>query len=54
MNWKKKAVTTVQKAGLSHLSFRTLASDAGIKSSSVHYYFPEKTDLAQCHYSQIH
>ena len=43
---EKKAVNTVQQVGLSNLSFRTLADDAGIKSSSVHYYFPEKADLA--------
>ena len=43
---EQKAVNTVQQVGLGNLSFRTLADDAGIKSSSVHYYFPEKTDLA--------
>lgn len=37
----------VQKGGLKGLSFRTLADEAGIKSSSVHYYFPEKADLAE-------
>ena len=37
----------VQKSGLNTLSFRTLANSVGIKSSSVHYYFPEKADLAQ-------
>jgi TetR/AcrR family transcriptional repressor of nem operon len=36
----------VQRGGLKGLSFRTLADEAGIKSSSVHYYFPEKADLA--------
>ena len=43
---EEKALNTVQQIGLSNLSFRTLADDAGIKSSSVHYYFPEKTHLA--------
>ena len=43
---EQRAATTVQQIGLSNLSFRTLADDAGIKSSSVHYYFPEKTHLA--------
>lgn len=37
----------VQRHGLKGLSFRTLAGEVGIKSSSVHYYFPEKADLAQ-------
>jgi TetR/AcrR family transcriptional repressor of nem operon len=35
----------VQRAGLRELSFRALADEAGVKSSSVHYYFPEKGDL---------
>ena len=35
----------VQRSGLRELSFRTLAEDVGVKSSSVHYYFPEKGDL---------
>lgn len=30
---------------MSGLSFRTLATQVGIKSSSVHYHFPEKSDL---------
>ncbi len=36
----------VQRSGFHHLSFRTLANEVGVKSSSVHYYFPEKADLA--------
>ncbi len=40
------ATQSVQHSGLSNLSFRTLADDAGIKSASVHYYFPNKGDLA--------
>jgi len=41
------ALETVQTQGFKSLSFRTLADDVGIKSSSVHYYFPEKGDLAR-------
>ncbi len=41
------AQNSVQRSGLKGLSFRTLADEVGIKSSSVHYYFPEKADLAQ-------
>ncbi|MEM7193889.1 MAG: TetR/AcrR family transcriptional regulator [Pseudomonadota bacterium] len=40
------ASEAVRSSGLHSLSFRTLAHAAGIKSSSVHYYFPEKSDLA--------
>lgn len=39
------ATELVQRSGLRELSFRQLADLAGIKSSSVHYYFPEKSDL---------
>lgn len=41
------AQDAVQQGGLGSLSFRTLAGDIGIKSSSVHYHFPEKADLAR-------
>ncbi len=41
------ALESVQRHGLKALSFRTLADEIGIKSSSVHYYFPEKSDLAE-------
>ena len=41
------AQNAVQQSGLKGLSFRTLVDEIGIKSSSVHYYFPEKSDLAQ-------
>lgn len=41
------AKSRVQHAGLKALSFRALAEEASIKSSSVHYYFPEKADLAE-------
>jgi len=34
-------------AGYHGFSFRELADDVGIKSSSVHYYFPTKGDLAE-------
>ncbi len=40
------ALTAVQTSGLKGLSFRTLADEVGVKSSSVHYHFPEKADLA--------
>jgi TetR/AcrR family transcriptional repressor of nem operon len=39
------ATQWVQRAGMRDLSFRTLADKVGVKSSSVHYYFPEKSDL---------
>lgn len=41
------ATEAVQTSGLASLSFRTLAERGGVKSSSVHYYFPAKDDLAQ-------
>ena len=37
----------VQVGGLKSLSFRTMAEEIGIKSSSVHYHFPDKSDLAR-------
>jgi TetR/AcrR family transcriptional repressor of nem operon len=36
---------TVQAHGYTGLSFRELAKDVGIKSASIHYYFPSKGDL---------
>lgn len=36
---------TAQVRGYSGLNFRDLAQDVGIKSSSIHYYFPSKADL---------
>lgn len=39
------ARTKVQANGLRDLSFRNIAEEVGIKSSSVHYYFSEKNDL---------
>ena len=43
---EQSATESVQRIGLNNLSFRHLAEDNGIKSSSVHYYFPEKGNLA--------
>jgi TetR/AcrR family transcriptional regulator, transcriptional repressor for nem operon len=39
------AAELVQTGGIGALSFRVLADRVGVKSSSVHYYFPEKNDL---------
>ena len=39
------AFDAIQKSGVSGFSFRDLAKTVGIKSSSVHYYFPSKDDL---------
>jgi len=43
---ERAAIDSVQRNGLKDLSFRTLASEVGIKSASVHYHFPGKADLA--------
>lgn len=43
----KIARATVQAHGYSGLSFRELAKEVGIKSASVHYYFPTKGDLGE-------
>jgi len=48
---KKQEVMTaarlmVQANGYNALSFRDLAEAVGVKSSSIHYYFPTKGDLA--------
>lgn len=40
------ATDSIQRKGLKDLSFRRLADEVGIKSASVHYYFPGKADLA--------
>ncbi len=42
---KSIATCAIQKKGVNGLSFRDLAAEANIKSSSVHYYFPQKADL---------
>lgn len=39
------ARSMVQARGYNSLSFRDLAKEVGIKSSSIHYYFPTKGDL---------
>jgi TetR/AcrR family transcriptional regulator, transcriptional repressor for nem operon len=36
----------IQLGGFGGFSFRDIAADVGIKSSSVHYHFPTKDDLA--------
>jgi len=36
----------MQAGGFGGFSFREIASDVGVKSSSVHYHFPTKEDLA--------
>src|SRR4030088_2442174 len=36
---------TVQDRGYSGLSFRELAKEVGIKSASIHHYFPTKGEL---------
>ncbi len=38
---------TVQDLGYGGLSFRELAKDVGIKSASIHYYFPTKGELGE-------
>ena len=35
----------VRHAGYSNMCFRDVAKDVGIKSASVHYHFPTKSDL---------
>lgn len=37
----------VRRGGFKAASFRDVAADVGIKSASVHYHFPQKTDLGQ-------
>ncbi len=41
------ATSAIKTGGLSSVSFRTLAEEVGVKSSSVHYHFPTKADLAE-------
>jgi TetR/AcrR family transcriptional repressor of nem operon len=36
----------MQRGGFGGFSFREIAADVGVKSSSVHYHFPTKDDLA--------
>ena len=40
------AAKAIRRDGLKSISFRTLADEVGVKSSSVHYHFPTKSDLA--------
>ncbi|MCK7612378.1 TetR/AcrR family transcriptional regulator [Roseibium sediminicola] len=35
----------IRESGYNGFSFREIAAEVGVKSSSVHYYFPAKTDL---------
>ncbi len=44
---EKAATDAIKRDGLRSISFRTLADEVGVKSSSVHYHFPTKSDLAQ-------
>lgn len=39
------AQTRIAAVGYNAVSFRDLAADVGVKSASVHYHFPQKTDL---------
>jgi len=39
------ARATAQAHGYAGLNFRDLAAEVGIKSASIHYYFPSKADL---------
>jgi len=39
------AKALIQSRGYNGFSFRDIATKIGIKSSSIHYYYPEKTDL---------
>ncbi len=41
------ATEAIKHGGLSSVSFRTLADEVGVKSSSVHYHFATKADLAE-------
>lgn len=40
------AQSLVQTRGYNAMSYRDLATEIGIKTSSIHYYFPSKEDLA--------
>ena len=37
----------IRAVGFNAVSFRDLANDVGVKSSSVHYHFPQKQDLGE-------
>ncbi len=44
---EKVATQAIKREGFRSMSFRTLADEVGVKSSSVHYHFPTKDDLAE-------
>lgn len=52
------AETLIQTQGYNAFSFRDIAEAAGIKTSSIHYYFPAKADLGKAvvtrHISILH
>lgn len=48
------ANSELQQKGVASLSFRELAAKLGIKSSSVHYYFPQKDDLVEAVMVEYH
>lgn len=41
------AESHMRKGGFDAISFRDLATAVGVKSASVHYHFPQKSDLGQ-------
>jgi TetR/AcrR family transcriptional regulator, transcriptional repressor for nem operon len=41
----QRATETVRRGGSAALNFRDLGRSVGVKSSTVHYYFPTKSDL---------
>ena len=41
-----QAQALIQTRGYNGFSFRDIANEIGIKSSSIHYYYPSKTELA--------
>ena len=41
----RNATETIRRGGSASLNFRDLGHSVGVKSSSVHYYFPTKSDL---------
>ncbi|MCV0429407.1 MAG: TetR/AcrR family transcriptional regulator [Roseibium sp.] len=42
------AENMIRRNGYNGFSFREIAAGVGVKSSSVHYYFPTKADLGAC------
>lgn len=44
---EQAATRAIKRGGLGSVSFRTLAEQVGVKSSSVHYHFKTKDDLAE-------